>query len=93
MRVGSLVELVDDDWDIEDKMCNEQCGVVYPVKNKIYTIRDIDNGIRLEEILNPVLEYADGWAECRFAIERFRELMPPTSIELESILENELQEV
>jgi hypothetical protein len=90
MRVGSLVELVDDNWDLTNGYPDE----VYPVKKVIYTVRSIDEyGIRLEEIINPIHRYADiGYDECAFKTSRFRELMPPTSISLELVLENELQE-
>lgn len=82
MKVGSLVELVKDDWDFNNGYPDE----VYPVKNKIYTIRTIDKfGVRLEEVINPIHHYCDmGYAECAFKISRFRELQPPMSISIES---------
>lgn len=39
MKVGSLIELVNDNWIQRDKMIED--GVIFPVKNKIYTIREI----------------------------------------------------
>jgi hypothetical protein len=95
MRVGSLVELINDDWS-NVSPGNLTLTPVLPVKNKVYTIRhifDIDGclGVYLEEIvsgINPFINVEQG-----FIMDRFRELMPPMSIALESILENELQEV
>lgn len=94
MRVGSLVELVYDDWS-KVHPANLKLTPVLPVRKKIYTVRKVYSefgciGIYLEEILsliNPISNLEQG-----FKISRFRELMPPTSISLESVLENELQE-
>lgn len=85
MRVGSLVELVNDNWPY---WCFDLHPVL-PVKNKVYTIRDIkpDTGIYLEEIISkphPYFKKEQGFHE-----KRFRELMPPTSIDIEAILEKE----
>jgi len=85
MKVGSLVECVNDKFDPRsiDLISNR------PKQGKIYTIRMIKNypkngsvGVLLEEIINePVmLPNLDGLFEPTFNIERFREL-PETNIE------------
>lgn len=54
---------------------------VGPVKNGIYTIREVvwepngSAGLRLREIKNDSFEYADGFNECTFAIEKFKPLI------------------
>lgn len=89
MRVGSLVELVNDNW-----VDPPSCGEIYPVKGVIYTIREIkDNGfIRLEEIVNRTeLLLADNGrleiTEIAFYEKKFREIMPPMEICIENILD------
>lgn len=60
----------------------------YPVNGQVYTIRTItayDEGvfIRLKEIVNPVLSYANGVEECDFHVEGFRPLQQrPTDISI-----------
>jgi hypothetical protein len=100
MKVGSLVELVYDEWSGEWLSYMLDNGIILPVKGKVYTIREIfetENvdmfGVLLEEIINPRIELENGKDEPGFLMHRFRELMPPTSISLESVLENQLQEV
>lgn len=86
MKVGSLVELVDDSFN--ERVKGIAClfyGYVYPVKAEIYTIREIyetpyGRGILLEEIKNPEVVNAMGLSEMGFTIERFRELQPPMDI-------------
>lgn len=91
MKVGSLVELVYDNWYLLEKL--SKLGVVYPVKGKIYTIREIvfsqeGCGVLLEEIINPKIHNTrNGMVEHGFRIERFRELLPPMQISIEEILE------
>ena len=86
MKVGSLVECINDNWQPRDY------GVIYATKNTIYTVRDIiirDNrtGIRLEEIRNkpnPITEPA-------FHIVCFRELQPPMEIKIEKLISEPLE--
>jgi hypothetical protein len=86
MQAGSLVELVNDKWDFS--ALDTARGVVYPVKQVIYTVRAIvrndegKSGVRLEEIINPILPYGSRMAEKAFRVERFRELQPPMDMEL-----------
>jgi hypothetical protein len=81
MGIGSLVELVNDNWTH-----NFRQQVNLPVKGKIYTIRkirDLGDGpaLLLEEINNPIATDIRGrTAEPAFFIHRFRELLPPMSI-------------
>lgn len=90
MKVGSLVELVDDTWSYSNG------AKIYPVKGKIYTVRELfmgssgNPGLRLEEIINPLVGYHFGIKEPGFRCYRFRELMPPTSISIDEILEQEI---
>lgn len=85
MKIGSLVELVNDTWD-EQSYQEMDWGMKYPVKNKIYTVRDIfdGKGIVLAEIDNLwCAKYTPSKREPAFNIPRFRELLPPIDIESE----------
>jgi hypothetical protein len=91
MKVGSLVELVDDKW--EDPFD----GTITPVKNRIYTVRGLEgiDAIYLEEIINkiePLLDESNNIinGEVAFFIHRFRELQPPIANIEEHINENTL---
>lgn len=81
MKIGSLVELVDDNWNKNG--LNRL--VTFPVKNKPYVIREVVKigsgyGLLLEEIDNSGLNmFTEGGAETTFDITRFRELLPPIS--------------
>lgn len=54
---------------------------VGPVESGVYTIRDVvpepngTVGLRFEEISNEPFDYADGFNECTFAVEKFRPLI------------------
>lgn len=94
MKVGSLVELVKDDWDIyhHNPVCDNKTS--FPVKGKPYTVRDIFtkggySAIVLEEISNPVCK-GSGLEEA-FMIHRFRELQPPIANIEEHINQNTLE--
>lgn len=83
MKVGSLVELINDKW-IDLPLSFE----TYPVKGVIYTVRDIEEFkdgvyIRLEEIINPKYKSYDFYGECQFNADKFRELLPPITIDIE----------
>jgi len=85
MKVGSLVELVDDSrWTLPKAPFEK------PVKGRIYTVRQVINcptaiGIRLEEIYGR--NYLGHKTEIMFDAKRFRELQPPMEISIEAILE------
>ena len=93
MKVGSLVECVNDKFD------SKQIDLIpnRPKKGKIYTIRLIKQypnnkiGLLLEEITNEplMLPNLDGLFEPTFDINRFRELPEPNIDELTEILEVE----
>ena len=93
MKVGSLVECVNDKFD------PKQIELIpnRPKKGKIYTIRLIKQypnnkiGLLLEEIINEplMLPNLDGLFEPTFDINRFRELPEPNIDELTEILEVE----
>lgn len=93
MKVGSLVECVNDKFD------PKQIELIpnRPKKGKIYTIRLIKQypnnkiGLLLEEITNEplMLPNLDGLFEPTFDINRFRELPEPNIDELTEILEVE----
>lgn len=78
MKVGSLVELVEDFKNPPKHM------ITRPIKNVIYTVREFDeddpNYLRLEEIINPKFYYSEGYSECCFPVAYFRELQPPMDI-------------
>jgi len=90
MRIGSLVELVNDNWN--HKGLGIDINTKYPIKGKIYTVREIVFGdaIRLSEIVNKKQKYKHAYGEKAFTASRFRELQPPMHISIESILECEL---
>lgn len=81
MSIGSLVELIDDNWGKRGHV-----GEIFPVKGPIYTVRDIEDtdtgpAIRLEEIINKEYLYQDGYGETCFLMKRFRELLPPIDVQ------------
>ena len=90
MQVGSLVELIDDNWNYSDR--------IVPVKEVIYTVRELPEdriGILLEEIINKK-EYCRfpsgkaGYGEPGFIIKRFRELQPPMKISIDELIQEPL---
>jgi len=85
MRVGSLVELVNDNWTYTTS------AIYYPIKNKVYTVRDFTRecGIYLEEIVNPICPFLN--SEPGWKTYRFRELLSPISNIEEHIQENTLE--
>lgn len=51
--------------------------VMFPRLNHIYTIRKIiEDTLRVDEIVNPILDYIDGINEHRFYLWHFRPLTP-----------------
>lgn len=97
MKVGSLVELVDDNWPrpVYTNIVNKGCR--FPVKKTIYTVRAFPtaDSIVLEEIVNPIIfgklgRGGTGWAEPTFSVKRFKELMPPMEISVEEILKEKI---
>lgn len=86
MQVGSLIGLVDDNWENKEAIPYFLSkGVRFPVKNVVYTVREFDGDeyIRLEEIVNPKMQFIDGYEEISFIKKRFRELQPPMTISIE----------
>lgn len=66
--------------------------IVYPIVGNIYTIRNIVKcpngqlGLYLEEIINPIYKTEDNRdMEVRWAIERFREIQPPMTIDISEL--------
>jgi hypothetical protein len=87
MKVGSLVVCVDDSKPFGYD------ALIFPKKNIIYTVRSFDYlpndpipGLYLEEVVNEIKNYADGYKEPSFHPKRFRELDTPVSISIEEIL-------
>jgi len=88
MKVGSLVECIDDSTPPEGWEC------IPPIRKNIYTIRGITPchdakgslglGIHTEEVINLCNPFGFEYA---WAIERFREIQPPMEISIESLLE------
>lgn len=90
MKVGSLVECIANTSSFD---CDRNESV--PKKGGIYTVRGIHpdgDAIRLEEIVNRPIKYADEFGECYFLSSKFRELQPPMNVsELIEELLNEPQ--
>lgn len=93
MKIGSIVELVDDsNWRIA------HIDDIYPIKGVNYTVRGVEAfpngaGLLLEEIVNTPKLFAQGLVELHFAAKRFRELLPPIDIlaKIEETKEIELE--
>lgn len=65
---------------VDDKGFNEK-GLIYPIKGKVYTIREVKYypdgdfySFRLEEIVNQPKEYKQGYGEKAFREFRFKPL-------------------
>lgn len=76
--VGRKVVCISDDW-IANHLAT-MMGDLMPIKDKVYTIRDIttdgDNvGLRLKEIRNPKRQYVSGFEETAFTSKAFRPLL------------------
>jgi hypothetical protein len=94
MKVGALVECINDTWEQEtiETVPNR------PIKGKYYTIREVFQfphgiGVTLEEISNPLTARYQGKSlEPNFDIERFRELedLPDIAELLEEVFSDEL---
>jgi hypothetical protein len=94
MKVGALVECINDTWKQEtiETVPNR------PAKGKYYTIREVFQfphgiGVTLEEISNPLTaRYQGKLLEPNFDIERFRELedLPDIAELLEEVFSDEL---
>jgi len=86
MQVGSLVELINDNWNPNSKAMVIY-GCMFPAKGVIYTVREFFDKecIRLEEIVNKKHHYNEGYAECCFYIKRFREIQPPMTIDISEL--------
>ncbi len=76
MQIGSLGKCVNDNFK---NLINED---ILPMGGCIYTIRDFpySNGIRLEEIVNPIRKYGNKIIECSFNVEAFKEVQPPMNV-------------
>lgn len=64
---------------VDDSDCNIRFGEKSPKKGSVYTVRELTffsgaPGLRLEEIVNAPLKYADGFGEATFFAWRFRPL-------------------
>lgn len=86
MKVGSIVECVNDSIDSTYAVAVKQSGQIFPVKGKIYTVRGFQStqlsNIYLEEIVNSPLKHLGGIIiEVGFRSDRFRELLPPIEIQ------------
>lgn len=84
MKVGSLVECINDDLSKNDPRVH-QFITAYVVKGEIYTVREIQinpvdsvPGLLLEEIVNHVNTYYN--LEQAWCIKRFREIQPPMDL-------------
>jgi len=72
---------------------DEFYGLVDPLLNDIYTIRELDGiYIRLEEIKNPLLQYSDGVNECAFKASYFRPLDHAFADEVEAMIKEQIKQ-
>ncbi len=92
MKVGSLVELVNDNW--REPIYSEalRMGFIFPVKKVIYTVRGIEesNGklcIFLEEIVNKKYWFGESYEEPSFPMIQFREVLPADAVDISELLE------
>ena len=99
MKIGSLVECINDNWAptiVDPVFC---AHIIFPIKGPIYVVRNIitdkdGTGILLEEIVNPVEKFPNGEiGEARWGVSRFRELQPPMDISELISLEKEIVSV
>ena len=96
MKVGALVECINDTW----KQKTIETVPNRPIKGKYYTIRTVDKfphgiGVTVEEITNArIVQYQGQLVEPNFDAERFRELTDLPDIEelLEEVFAGELTE-
>ncbi len=101
MQVGSFIECTKIHQSL---LWLKTKGMCIPKLNDRYTIRALGSyqskkGIKifvlLEEIINPIVEWDNGVAECAFIIECFSELKTPPALtlEIEQCLNPDLVEV
>lgn len=97
-KVGQRVVFVD---EFKMRLCpiEKALGVIMPIKNKVYTIREIDFvdgdfGLRLIEIINPKLRYDYGkdYGEICFSASRFRPLDEQFADEIEAYIKEKVKE-
>lgn len=74
-RVGQKVVCINDDWEELDGP-----EVVYPRKDAIYTVREVDAApdetfLAFRELVNPPQDYNEGYLECHFAAINFRPIV------------------
>src|SRR3990167_7935284 len=73
-QVGQLVECVDDvNWPSAWRALT----ATVPVKGRVYTVREVAThenvyGLCLEEIIDPIRRFSDGFTEPKFNQARFR---------------------
>lgn len=99
MKVGSLVGLIDNNWPSYFIAAAKLFNTQLPVKDVIYTVREIDYShpecpegvITLEEIVNPKVTFASRTDEPGFEARRFAELLPPIAVEEELSKTEELE--
>lgn len=72
--------------DVSRMDCSD--GTIGPVKGVVYTVRNFrqHDAIRLVEIVNVAMRYADGFNECGFKLHRFRPAHENRMDELRSLL-------
>lgn len=94
MQQGSIIECIKGGpLYKENAPIFEKYGGTYPAEGSIYQVRGCipeDDGIYLEEIINPIMNTTRGYMEPYFCITRFRELLPPLEIKLSDLLPEEI---
>ena len=77
-RIGQKVVCVDDEWDKNHRLVLSIPGMRFPKRGHIYTVReffvDPTGGVslRLVELVNVVVQYAEGTFEPGWGCRRFR---------------------
>lgn len=73
-HVGQKVVCVADNWNGRDS-----AKIDFPVKSEVYTIRELTNrgkpGFRFVEIVNPPMQWSEGFMEATFIRTAFRPLI------------------
>lgn len=99
MKIGSLIECTNTDFGIQ-RIHNEPQGMIFPVKNKVYTVRHIfhlrngKSGLTVFEIDNSRFSNrTPSKLEPAFNARNFRELQPPIANIEKQINENTLEPV
>jgi hypothetical protein len=68
-RIGEKVVCIDGRKELDRGVYYDE---TFPQEGCVYTVRGLDSGVLLEEIVNEPQEYVEGLKEVSFRSERFR---------------------